>query len=83
MLEKSPQYRHFTCEIEWSFASFVPIFGRPPSSACISIKAGNEMIISKFWIRKVTRIFPSEHYFMRKCSSKKCPFTRQTAVKFC
>jgi len=28
---------------------FVPIFGRPPSGARISIKLGNEMNISKRW----------------------------------
>jgi len=55
---------------EWCFASFVPIFGRPPSSARIPTKIDSEMIISKFWIKKLTRIFPSENDSMKKCSSK-------------
>ena len=63
-----------------TFASFVPIFGRPPSGACISMKIENEMNLSKFWIKNVTRILPSENFFIRKFSCQNTLLS--SAVKF-
>jgi len=51
---------------ECSFAIFDPIFGRPPSSAQISIKLCSEMNIYKFWIKNVKRIVPSKNDFIPK-----------------
>jgi len=53
---------------ECSLAIFDPIFGRPPSSAQISMKLWSEMNISKCWVRNVIRILPSENYCIPKCS---------------
>jgi len=55
---------------EWGFTSLVPIFGGPHSSPGIHNKIEREMIISKFWIRNVTRILPTENYFIPKCFTK-------------
>jgi len=62
-----------------SFASFVPIFGRPPYSARIPIKIEKEMNLSKFWIRNVTRILPIRKLFHKNFPPKR-PFQLSTAM---
>jgi len=52
------------------FCCFFSNFGRPPCSARIFIKLWREMNISKFGFGNVTRILPSENYFIQKCSVK-------------
>ena len=74
MLEKSPPKCHFTSEIAVSENGVLLVLSKfwvePPSSAHILIKIGGEMISSKFRLRKVTKIFLSENYFMKKRSSE-------------
>jgi len=41
------------------------------------------MIISKFWMKKIDKDFSIRKSFHEKMFQQKCPFTRQTAVKFC
>jgi len=56
ILSLSPIYPSKRSDWQNTFASVVPICVTPPSGARIPRKVENEMNLSKFWIRNVTRI---------------------------
>jgi len=74
MLEKSTQYRQFTRQnalFDKTLGLVLSLFlvdPLPVLVTSITMKIKNEMNLSKFWIRSVTRILPSENYFIKKCS---------------
>ena len=71
-LEKSPQFRQFTCQnalfhktqsvvLSWFLVEPLPVL-----VSRIPIKIENEMNITNFWIRNMARILPSENYVKQK-----------------
>jgi len=82
MLKKSPQYRHFTRAIAVSenkgFAILDPIFDKPPSGAR-SLECNEHLQILD---SKCDEDFAIQKLFHIKMFMLKCPFTRQTVVKF-